>query len=81
LSTGGMGLSGVKEPLRLSGLLDAGFVLPDTDISFQAKARLMWVGEEGRVGLRFAVIEPALFEQLQRWTNRKMKEEGWEFPA
>jgi hypothetical protein len=41
---------------------------------------LMWVGEEGRVGLRFAVIEPALFEQLQRWTNRKMKEEGWEFP-
>jgi hypothetical protein len=41
---------------------------------------LMWIGEEGRVGLRFVVIEPVLFEQLQRWTNRKMKEEGWEFP-
>ncbi len=81
LSTGGMGLAEVKEPLRLSGLLDASFVLPGSDVSFQAKARLMWIGEEGRVGLRFVVIEPALFEQLQRWTNRKMKEEGWEFPA
>ena len=81
LSTGGMGLDGLKEPLRFAGLVDISFVLPETDILFQAKARLMWVGEEGRVGIRFAVIEPALFEQLQHWTNRKMKEEGWDFPA
>ncbi len=81
LSTGGMGLDGLKEPLRFSGMLDLQFVLPDSDVVFQAKARLMWVGDDGRVGLRFAVIEPALFEQLQRWSNRKMKEEGWEFSA
>ncbi len=81
LSTGGMGLDGLKEPLRFAGLLDVSFVLPDSDIHFEAKARLMWVGDEGRVGVRFAVIEPALFEQLQRWTNRKMKDEGWDFPA
>jgi len=81
LSTGGMGLDGVKEPLRFAGLLDISFVLPESDICFQAKARLMWVGDEGRVGIRFSVIEPALFEQLQHWTNRKMKEEGWDFPA
>jgi PAS domain S-box-containing protein len=81
LSTGGMGLDGLKEPLRFAGLLDVSFMLPDSEILFQAKARLMWVGDEGRVGIRFAVIEPALFEQLQHWTNRKMKEEGWEFPA
>jgi PAS domain S-box-containing protein len=81
LSTGGMGLDGLKEPLRFAGLVDISFVLPETDILFQAKARLMWVGEEGRVGIRFAVIEPALFEQLQHWTNRKMKEEGWDFPG
>ena len=41
----------------------------------------MWVGDEGRVGIRFAVIEPVLFEELQHWTNRKMKEEGWDFPV
>lgn len=81
LSTGGMGLDGLKEPLRFAGLLDVSFVLPDSDIHFRAKARLMWVGDEGRVGIRFAVIEPALFEQLQHWTNRKMKEDGWDFPA
>ena len=81
LSTGGMGLDGLKEPLRFTGLVDVSFVLPGTEILFQAKARLMWVGEEGRVGMRFAVIEPALFEELQHWSNRKMKEEGWDFPA
>jgi PAS domain S-box-containing protein len=81
LSTGGMGLDGLKEPLRFAGLLDISFVLPDSDILFQAKARLMWIGDEGRVGIRFAVIEPALFEELQHWTNRKMKEEGWEIPG
>ncbi len=79
LSTGGMGLDGVKEPLRFSGLLDVSFMLPESDIRFEAKARLLWVGDEGRVGIRFAVIEPALFEHLQHWSNKKMKEEGWEF--
>jgi len=81
LSTGGMGLDGLKEPLRFAGLVDISFVLPESDTPFQAKARLMWVGDEGRVGVRFAVIEPALFEQLQHWTNKKMREDGWEFPA
>jgi hypothetical protein len=81
LSTGGMGLDGLKEPLRFSGLLDVSFTLPDTEVLFQAKARLMWIGEEGRVGVRFVVIEPALFEHLQRWSNKKMKDEGWEFPV
>lgn len=80
LSTGGMGLDGLKEPLRFAGLLDVSFTLPDSDVHFEAKARLMWIGDEGRVGIRFAVIEPALFEQLQQWTNRKMKDDGWEFP-
>jgi transcriptional regulator with PAS, ATPase and Fis domain len=81
LSTGGMGLDGVKEPLRFAGLLDVSFLLPESEILFKAKARLMWIGDEGRVGVRFAVIEPALFEHLQQWTNRKMKDEGWEFPT
>jgi PAS domain S-box-containing protein len=79
LSTGGMGLDGLKEPLRFAGMVDVSFVLPESDIPFTAKARVMWVGEEGRVGIRFAVIEPALFEHLQHWSNKKMKDEGWDF--
>ncbi len=81
LSTGGMGLDGLKNPMRFSGLLDVNFPLPDTENVFRAKARIVWMGDEGRVGLRFAVIDPALFEQLQHWTNKKMKDEGWETPA
>jgi PAS domain S-box-containing protein len=81
LSTGGMGLDGLTEPLRFSGLLDVSFILPESDIRFEAKARLMWIGDEKRVGIRFAVIEPAIFEQLQHWSNKKMREEGWDFPS
>jgi DNA-binding NtrC family response regulator len=81
LSTGGMGLDGLEQPMRFTGLLDVSFPLPESDSIFRAKARLVWFGGEGRVGLRFAVIDPALFEQLQQWTNKKMKDEGWELPA
>ena len=81
LSTGGMGLDGLKEPMRFAGLLDVSFPLPDTENVFRAKARIVWMGDEGRVGLRFAVIDPAQFEQLQHWTNKKMKDEGWDLPA
>ncbi len=81
LSTGGIGLDGLKEPMRFAGLLDVSFPLPESEIIFRAKARIVWIGDESRVGLRFAVIDPALFEQLQHWTNKKMKDEGWETPA
>jgi two-component system, NtrC family, response regulator AtoC len=81
LSIGGMGLDGLPDPMRFAGLLDLSFTLPESQTLFQAKARMVWVGRDGRVGIRFAVIEPALFEQLQHWTNKKMQEEGWEFPA
>jgi hypothetical protein len=80
LSTGGMGVDGLKEPMRFTGLLDVSFQLPEGDAVFRAKARIVWFGGEGRVGLRFSVIDPALFEQLQHWTNQKMKDEGWELP-
>jgi transcriptional regulator with PAS, ATPase and Fis domain len=81
LSTGGIGLDGLKEPMKFTGLLEVSFPLPESDVVFQAKARIVWFGGEGRVGLRFSVIDPALFEQLQHWSNRKMKDEGWELPA
>jgi PAS domain S-box-containing protein len=81
LSTGGMGLDGLKEPMKFTGLLDVSFPLPESESIFRAKARIVWFGGEGRVGLRFAVIDPALFEQLQHWSNNKMKDEGWELPT
>jgi PAS domain S-box-containing protein len=81
LSTGGMGVDGLKEPMKFTGLLDVSFPLPGSETIFRAKARIVWFGGEGRVGLRFAVIDAAIFEQLQHWTNNKMKNEGWELPV
>ncbi len=81
LSTGGMGLDAVSDPTGFAGLVDVSFLLPDSEIVIHAKGRLMWTEAGGRAGLRFIVIEPALFEQLQHWTNRKMKDEGWEIPS
>jgi len=78
LSTGGMGLDAVSDPSGFAGLLDVNFLLPDSETMMQAKGRLVWADVGGRAGLRFIVIEPALFQQLQRWTNQKMKNEGWE---
>jgi two-component system, NtrC family, response regulator AtoC len=81
LSTGGMGLDGVSDPAGFSGLVDVSFLLPDSETVMQAKGRLVWADVGGRAGLRFVVIEPALFETLQHWSNQKMKDEGWEIPS
>ncbi len=81
LSTGGMGLDAVSDPTGFAGLVDVSFLLPDSETVIQAKGRLVWTEAGGRAGLRFVVVEPALFEHLQHWTNRKMKDEGWEIPS
>jgi len=81
LSTGGMGLDVVSDPTGFAGLIDVSFLLPDSETMICAKGRLAWADAGGRAGLRFVVIEPALFQQLQHWTNRKMKDEGWEIPS
>ena len=81
LSTGGMGLDAVSDPGGFAGLVDVSFLLPESETVIQAKGRLVWADAGGRAGLRFVVVEPALFEQLQHWTNQKMKNEGWEIPS
>ena len=78
LSTGGMGLDAVCDPVGFAGVLDVSFLLPDSETVMQAKGRLVWADVGGRAGLRFIVIEPSLFQELQHWTNHKMKDEGWE---
>jgi hypothetical protein len=76
-----MGLDAVNDPVAFGGLLDVSFLLPESETVMQAKGRLVWADVGGRAGLRFIVIDPALFQQLQRWTNQKVKDEGWEIPT
>jgi hypothetical protein len=60
--------------------VECSFILPDTETVIQAKVRVVWADAIGRAGIRFVVLEPALFEEIHHWTSRKMKEEGWELP-
>jgi PAS domain S-box-containing protein len=41
LSTGGMGLDGLKEAMKYTGLLDVSFPLPESEAVFSAKGRLV----------------------------------------
>jgi len=80
LSTGGMGLDGLPANMKVTGEIEVSFPLPDSDITMKADARVVWV-EGARVGIHFTRMVPAMFEHLQQWTKKKMKEEGWELPG
>ncbi len=80
VSVGGMGLEGLPDPRRSQGLMDISFMLPGSQIRIEAKVQIVWADLEGRAGATFVVIEPAVYKELQEWTNQRMKEEGWELP-
>ncbi len=77
LSVGGMGVEGLTDPQKVRGLVDASFSLPGSQTPIEAKVQVVWADPEGRAGISFVVIEPAIYEELQHWTSEKMKEEGW----
>ncbi len=80
LSSGGMGLEEVPSAMRVAGEIEVSFPLPDSDVVMNTGARIVWA-EGGRIGIHFTRMAPAMFEHLQVWTKRKMKEEGWELPG
>jgi hypothetical protein len=80
LSVGGMGLEGLPDPRRSEGLMDISFTLPNSQARIEAKVQIVWADLDGRAGATFVVIDPAVYKELQEWTNQRMKEEGWELP-
>ena len=81
LSVGGMGLEGLPDPRRSEGLMDISFSLPGNQTRIEAKVQIVWADLDGRAGATFVVIDPAVYTELQEWTNRRMKDEGWELPS
>ena len=80
LSVGGMGLEGLPDPRRSEGLMDISFTLPDRQSRIEAKVQIVWADLDGRAGATFVIIDPAVYKELQEWTDQRMKEEGWELP-
>ena len=60
--------------------MDISFSLPDSQTRIEAKVQIVWADLDGRAGATFVVIDPAVYKELQEWTDQRMKEEGWELP-
>jgi hypothetical protein len=77
LSAGGVALNGIREPLRLAGGFVIRFALPGTSDVIECKGQLVWAEPQGRAGVRFVDIPPAVQDRLSRWLVQKQEEEGW----
>ena len=77
LSSGGMCVTGIENPLQCAGELDINFPMPETEEIVQTKARVAWADVQKKAGLRF--INFPLHAQiiLDRWLHQRQQEEGW----
>jgi DNA-binding NtrC family response regulator len=77
LSSGGMCVDGVDNPLHCSGILTLHFALPDSDILVEAKGQVAWADVQKKAGIRFIEFPADLQHTLDRWLHTRQLEEGW----
>jgi len=77
ISSGGMCIDGVDQPLQLAGTLDIRFPMPETGMLVEAKAQVAWADVNKKAGIRFTEFPPDSQATLDRWLNTKQHEEGW----
>lgn len=77
LSSGGMCVSGIDNPLHCAGELDIRFPLPETGAMVETKARVAWADVQKKAGLRFIHFPIEAQLTLDRWLNQRQQEEGW----
>jgi DNA-binding NtrC family response regulator len=77
LSSGGMCVDGLENPLHCSGTLDLRFPMPETGILVEAKAQVAWADVDKKAGLRFTEFSTEAQITLNRWLQSKQHEEGW----
>jgi len=77
ISSGGMCVSGVENPLQFSGELELRFQLPETDTIVETKARVAWADVQKKAGLRFVHFPTEAQFTLDRWLNLRQQAEGW----
>jgi CheY-like chemotaxis protein len=51
------------------------FTLPDTKLSLDVEAEVVWADVKGRAGFRFQNIEKSTQEKLESWLDARMEEE------
>ncbi|HXZ78749.1 MAG TPA: sigma 54-interacting transcriptional regulator [Terriglobales bacterium] len=81
MSSGGVAVHGIENPLEFSGPLEVRFAIPDSNFMVETKSRIAWADVERRAGLKFVDISTQAQGLLDRWLAKKQKEEGWAVEA
>jgi len=77
LGMGGMGVEGLSAVLDHDCGLRVRFRFPDSNATLDIPARVAWSDMHGRAGMTFADIPPEARQEIRRWLDQKMAEEGW----
>ncbi len=77
VSSGGMCVMGVENPLQCSGTLNLRFPMPETGILVEAKAQVAWADVQKKAGLKFTEFDAPSQNTLDRWLHEKQHQEGW----
>ncbi|HWR16645.1 MAG TPA: sigma 54-interacting transcriptional regulator [Terriglobales bacterium] len=79
ISSGGMCVTGIQNPLQCAGNIKVGFTLPDGDLTVETKAVVAWADAEKKAGLMFLDFPADAQIKLNRWLHNRLQEEGWTF--
>jgi len=77
ISSGGMCVMGVENPLQYSGELELRFPMPETGVMVETKARVAWADVQKKAGLRFIQFPSDAQVTLDRWLYQRQQAEGW----
>jgi len=77
ISASGIGVVGVIEPLRFTGIIDMEFSLSAGDPPLQVKGKMTWADAQGHAGVRFVSMPPDVQRRLHAWLETRRQEEGW----
>lgn len=78
ISSGGICVSGIENPIQCAGTLNLRFPMPDSDIIVETKGRVAWADVDKKAGLRFIDFPHDHQYSLDRWLNARQQEEGWQ---
>jgi DNA-binding NtrC family response regulator len=77
LSSGGMCVAGIENPLQCAGELMLRFAMPENGTPVETKARVAWADVQKKAGLRFLNFPVEAQLTLDRWLHQRQQEEGW----
>ncbi len=77
VSSRGIAIAGIDNPLKYPGVLQIEFVLPGSDVLIRAAGRMVWADLQGKGGIQLTQIPPDGQRELTRWLEQKRQEEGW----